>query len=486
MNDTINVRMFRMGTGDFFILTIFNKEAQTKDQNLIPFKIMIDCGCIHGSKEDFEKTVRDLADYVDNKIDLLIVTHEHADHINGFEKASEIFETIVFDEVWFSWTENKEDDFANNLRQNHAELQKAVALSAEKLKKVNFSTAFGEDFDKALMIESRNHFVQSLSEINDLSLNQNIALGKPKPTMEDLLREYKVIKAATHVQFLDQGQLIENLDNLKGIRFFILGPPKDNQLLKSEEKIGDGYEKREQKSTKSIAFLDALNFNYTSSSLEDIQPFDNNYTLNTLNSIDMDYKSPDNEWRSINSDWLFSAGNLALRHQTSINNTSLAICIQIIENEKVLLFPGDAEYGNWISWHDGLSWSISTNNGKKKVNAEYLLNNTVFYKVGHHLSQNGTAKQKGLEMMISDDLAAMVTLDFKKINSGWLNTMPNDIVGAELLKKTKGKLFFAGDGKAIFKNIQTKRVAINRSHYKKFLTLYEKFKDSSFIEYEVS
>ncbi len=65
----------------------------------------------------------------------------------------------------------------------------------------------------------------------------------------------------------------------------------------------------------------------------------------------------------------------------------------------------------------------------------------MFYKVGHHLSQNGTAKGKGIDMMTSTDLAAMATLDFKKINDGWLNTMPNDLLGAELIRKTKGNFF---------------------------------------------
>ena len=34
--------------------------------------------------------------------------------------------------------------------------------------------------------------------------------------------------------------------------------------------------------------------------------------------------------------------------------------------------------------------------------------------------------------MTSDELTAMATLDFDKINDGWLNTMPNDLLGAEL------------------------------------------------------
>ena len=37
-----------------------------------------------------------------------------------------------------------------------------------------------------------------------------------------------------------------------------------------------------------------------------------------------------------------------------------------------------------------------------------LLNRTVYYKVGHHGSENATAKSKGLELMTSKDLTAFI------------------------------------------------------------------------------
>jgi len=182
-----------------------------------------------------------------------------------------------------------------------------------------------------------------------------------------------------------------------------------------------------------------------------------------------------------------SAGSLALRHETSINNTSLAMAIQFINSERILLFPGDAEHGNWLSWHNKLEWSFRDLNNKiKKVNAEYILNNTVFYKVGHHLSQNGTPKEKGLELMKSDDFSAMVTLDFDKINAGWLNTMPNDLIGSELIRKTQGKLFFVGDRKQILKNIATERVIVNKTHLQRLEKLNKPFDGKFYIDHEIT
>jgi len=109
----IKIRMYRGGTGDFFIL-------QFKRANAVKFKMMIDCGCISGSKEFFKPRVDDLKTYTGGVIDLLVVTHEHADHINGFEKAADIFKDITIKKVWFAWTEDDDDPFSNDLRKNNS------------------------------------------------------------------------------------------------------------------------------------------------------------------------------------------------------------------------------------------------------------------------------------------------------------------------------------------------------------------------------
>ena len=102
-----------------------------------------------------------------------------------------------------------------------------------------------------------------------------------------------------------------------------------------------------------------------------------------------------------------------------------------------MLFPGDAEYGSWASWHK-IKWDNTGTDGKHFT--EDLLNRTVFYKVAHHLSHNGTAQRLGLEMMKSTDLVAMATLDYDAISDGWKSTMPNRAIIRELLAKTKGRV----------------------------------------------
>src|SRR5439155_5695234 len=60
-----------------------------------------------------------------------------------------------------------------------------------------------------------------------------------------------------------------------------------------------------------------------------------------------------------------------------------------------LLFPGDAQYGNWKFWLD-------------QESAEAILSSVTFFKVAHHGSQNATPTS-ALERMKTGNFAAMVS-----------------------------------------------------------------------------
>ena len=63
----------------------------------------------------------------------------------------------------------------------------------------------------------------------------------------------------------------------------------------------------------------------------------------------------------MDGEWLDIATDLALQLDSATNNTSLVLAIERIADGKVLLFPGDAQQGNWRSWHaDALDWSAGT------------------------------------------------------------------------------------------------------------------------------
>ena len=141
---------------------------------------------------------------------------------------------------------------------------------------------------------------------------------------------------------------------------------------------------------------------------EDFQPFAGNYRIlmemareqpDAFKFFHLNYgfKDDDSEaWRRIDADWQYAGESLALKLDAATNNTSLVLAFELQNTKRVLLFPGDAQVGNWESWHD-CGWSEE--NGLKKgetVTAKDLLARTVLYKVGHHGSHNATLREKRL------------------------------------------------------------------------------------------
>ena len=101
-------------------------------------------------------------------------------------------------------------------------------------------------------------------------------------------------------------------------------------------------------------------------------------------------------------------GRLALQLDRGVNNTSLALAFEL-PGGRTLIFPGDAQIGNWLSWDD-VSFKDEAGN-TLPTTSKQLLNRAVFYKVGHHGSHNATRKAGGLEEMTSGELVAMIPTD---------------------------------------------------------------------------
>ncbi|MFO0840146.1 MAG: hypothetical protein U1D55_16685 [Phycisphaerae bacterium] len=142
------------------------------------------------------------------------------------------------------------------------------------------------------------------------------------------------------------------------------------------------------------------------------------------------------DWRRIDDDWLGFAGPLALQLDSYTNNTSLVLAFELVRSRKVLLFVGDAQVGNWLSWHDK---PLQVDG--RAVTATDLLKRTVFCKVGHHGSHNATLKDKGLELMTSDERIAFVPVEEKIAHEkkGW-KEMPKNSLMKRLGELTAGRL----------------------------------------------
>src|SRR5216684_429483 len=72
----IRIRMYRIGFGDFFLMTVPGKNG--------PAHILIDCGVHAANIGTIEECVQDMAQVTGKNLALVILTHYHADHMSGF------------------------------------------------------------------------------------------------------------------------------------------------------------------------------------------------------------------------------------------------------------------------------------------------------------------------------------------------------------------------------------------------------------------
>jgi hypothetical protein len=168
-------------------------------------------------------------------------------------------------------------------------------------------------------------------------------------------------------------------------------------------------------------------------------------------------------WRQIEADWLEAAGEFALQLDSATNNTSLAFALEVGPpgEGRVLLFPGDAQVGNWQSWFGkvkvgkemrgkDMAWTVAG----KAVTAEDLLRRTVLYKVGHHGSHNATLREQGLQLMGrpdgTGDLVAMLPVDevIARTKAGY-GDMPLPSLVKDLLIRTGGRVMRNDEDAAI-------------------------------------
>ena len=109
--------------------------------------------------------------------------------------------------------------------------------------------------------------------------------------------------------------------------------------------------------------------------------------------------------------------------------------LAIAASGAVLLFPADAQVGNWLSWQ-----SVTCGTGADVVTGPELLRRTVFYKVGHHGSHNATLKEHGLEEMTSPDLVAFIPVDHAMAVKKRWGRMPLPELVTALAERTRGRV----------------------------------------------
>jgi len=400
----VRVRMFRHGLGDCFLLT-FDVGRDEKH-------MLIDCGTL-GSKRTQVK-ITDVAKEIfstiaGGKLDIVVATHEHKDHVSGFQnKEMKKLEGKVGN-VWMAWTENPEDNDAKDFAKHKDDLGQALAAIALEAA----DTPAGQQIAHLLGFAGT---VAGMDDLEDAAVGDSTnadLLGADFARTVHEAMEFVRLKLAPKPRYWNPGQTIVE-DWLPGFRIYVLGPPRDKKSMADM-----GGHNSEELYHMAVALRSAARLHFAAEDMSAAEraecerelPFDQRYVAcgeDLMRLRYRDYLADANEWRRIDIDWLSAATDLALQLDKMTNNSSLALAIERVADGKVLLFPADAQQGNWLSWHS-LQWTVPGQS--ETISVADLLKRTVFYKVGHHASHNATLREKGLELMPEDELTAFIPVD---------------------------------------------------------------------------
>lgn len=443
----LTVRHYCQGIGDSHLLTF-------PRPNGTAFRILIDCGLhpiVKGGTETVAAIASDIKQAIgNNPIDVLVITHEHMDHVSGFLTANEIFKGIEFKALWMPWTEKPGDPLAEELDKHRRQALAALDQVTNRL-------------------AAQHGLSKRLTGLHDrLGAMMGFYFGAKGDRLRSARDAAVALVDPKTRNYLEPGGAPLPIPGLPGIRIYVLGPPRDRAMLKLEESKPEMYQLGRRSGwghERALNASFALNDDLVEPWAQEMAPFADSqgHDLDTVlngagestiaqfvaDHYSGDAKKADNtdddthlanqDWRRIDADWMGIAADLALQLDQGINNTSLVLAFEFIDTGRVVLFPGDAQIGNWLSWQS-VTWKDS------EVNSADLLARTVYLKVAHHGSHNATPSRAGLELMTSPDLAAFVPVNEDDAKKAKWKEMPFGTILKTLADKAAGRVIRADDG----------------------------------------
>jgi beta-lactamase superfamily II metal-dependent hydrolase len=377
----LRVRMYRVGFGDFFLLTIPGNPPQ---------HILIDCGVTPGTTHagdigTIKDAVADMAKETNSRLALIIMTHRHMDHIIGFSRCADVFSKFKVDAIWMPYWESEYDDHAKKFQ---AELT-AVALDVQQ--HLALSAGANPDVDDMLAMLHNATGVESaapMAAAGTAAASKKTGTGGGSNAASlDLLKNKLGVKPEYYAHG-DKATLPAALA-ATGLTAEILGPPRsdaaDTFMKLTDLKKGVGQ------------YLGAA----TVVGEGKIQPFDRPWRADATAYP----ASAFHEFVPRGGKGAPSFGNAELEAAVNaaqpevlltavksldsfLNNQSLVVLFTF--KGKKMLFVGDAQAGNWEYWMCGGTPTNLPSVDKITAEGKAILSNLDFYKVGHHGSTNAT------------------------------------------------------------------------------------------------
>ena len=467
---SVRVRMYRHGLGDCFLITFTNSQGEKHH-------IMIDCGVLpmsSGANQRLDIAVQNILQETGGHIHTLVATHEHADHISGFQSAREylgIPSVELFDEdckspakakmannakrptidkVWLAWTENPEDEQRKQILQRVETITLAVqaaalGMGAEQRKAIDDILLFNGAY-----LEADRGDQQDLRETFK---DADAVTGTLPATDQPQKPKYKL--AVTMAKIMNSlrcypVEYLEPEDNARGIAGFgvkvhILGPSRKIGMLNSGGESPSGHELRLKQST---AFMAAA-VRSAGLELEDQQPGGlSQADLTQLEALSLPFDRSRfiilDDARKISptpagdkpdqiqiakyidffqkhygfKDDAASYGDEWRRIDKDWLQMGETLALQQVSviNNTSLVLAFELEESGKVLLFPGDAELESWEKWHENPNMAHLLNHTVLYKVGHHGSINATDQEILKSTMTNPDLVALIPVDMARAN----------------------------------------------------------------------
>ncbi len=408
MDDKLLVRAYNVGLGDCIYVRVPDDE---EDRH-----ILIDCGNVYGKESLMQVALDDLMKDLPTdesgkrRLDLLVITHRHKDHIAAFDLNLEWFKGIRIDNIWLSAAMDPEHPQADDAQQLHffaAEALRAMqrmslGATQDALARDLLSVSGYSNDDALVALRA------TLPSNNGLPGDQPLYVHDRTPPDQlnifaDNTTRFRVLAPAENIDGVYLGRTVDALRAYSGLSGLVLpSAPRDlgDEPLAAAERMG----------AVSAARVAGLADNW-----EDEAHYPTNISAG--------------DFRRLRTRLVNNALAFVLKDGELVNNTSLVLLLEW--RGRRLLFTGDAQCrftrkGEFTAGKSNGSW-----NAMWATHRELLDQPLDYLKVGHHGSHNATpwrAREEGAQqdhpvnqildaMLPRENPTAKVVLSTERTNS---------------------------------------------------------------------